>query len=81
VEKQKILSIIISILGIIIVVDSFLAEFFNIGVKQDTLVAGYCIAFVLISIKFPDILKSKLVIIPMYIIVLQTLYSLVITYI
>ena len=43
-EKQKILSIIISILGIIIVVDSFLAEFFNIGVKQDSLVAGYCIA-------------------------------------
>ena len=80
-NKKKITAITFSILGIIIVVDNFLAEFFNIGVKQDSLVAGYCITFVLISIKFPDILKSKLVIIPMYIIVLQTLYSLVITYI
>ena len=80
-EKEKISSLTLSILGIVIVVDSILEQFFNMGVKQDSLVIGYCIAFVLISIKFPNILKRKLVIIPMYAMILQTLYSLVITYI
>ena len=80
-EKEKISSLILSILGIVIVVDAILEQFFNIGVKQDSLVIGYCIAFVLFSIKFPNILKRKLVIIPMYAMILQTLYSLAITYI
>ena len=80
-EKEKISSLVLSILGIVIVIDSILEQFFNIGVKQDNLVIGYCIAFVLISTKFPNILKRKFVIIPMYAMILQTLYSLVITYI
>tara|TARA_B110000263_G_scaffold153735_1_gene133433 strand:- start:13362 stop:13607 length:246 start_codon:yes stop_codon:yes gene_type:complete len=80
-EKEKFLSLIISILGIIIVIDAILEQFFNIGVKQNSLVIGYCIAFVLLSIKFPNILKKKLVIIPMYIMVLQMLYSLITTYV
>ena len=80
-EKEKISSLIFTILGIVIVIDGILEQFFNMGVKQDSLVMGYCIAFVLISIKFPNILKRKLVIMPMYAMILQTLYSLVITYI
>ena len=80
-EKEKISYLILSILGIVIVIDGILEQFFNMGVKQDSLVMGYCIAFVLISIKFPNILKRKLVIIPMYAMILQTLYSLVVTYI
>tara|TARA_B100001113_G_scaffold165699_1_gene135543 strand:+ start:180 stop:425 length:246 start_codon:yes stop_codon:yes gene_type:complete len=80
-EKEKISSLILAILGIVIVIDGILEQFFNMGVKQDSLVMGYCIAFVLISIKFPNILKRKLVIMPMYAMILQTLYSLVITYI
>ena len=80
-EKEKISSLIFTILGIVIVIDGILEQFFNIGVKQDNLVIGYCIAFVLISTKFPNILKRKFVIIPMYAMILQTLYSLVITYI
>ena len=80
-EKEKISCLILSILGIVIVIDGILEQFFNIGVKQDSLVIGYCIAFVLISIKFPNILKRKFVIMPMYMMILQTLYSLVITYI
>jgi len=80
-EKEKISSLILAILGIVIVIDGILEQFFNMGVKQDSFVMGYCIAFVLISIKFPNILKRKLVIMPMYAMILQTLYSLVITYI
>tara|TARA_X000001036_G_scaffold421270_1_gene442948 strand:+ start:1148 stop:1393 length:246 start_codon:yes stop_codon:yes gene_type:complete len=81
VEKEKISFLVLSILGIVIVIDGILEQFFNIGVKQDNLVIGYCIAFVLISTKFPNILKRKFVIIPMYAMILQMLYSLVITYI
>ncbi len=80
-EKEKISFLVLSILGIVIVIDGILEQFFNIGVKQDNLVIGYCIAFVLISTKFPNILKRKFVIIPMYAMILQMLYSLVITYI
>ena len=79
-EKEKLSSLILSILGIIIVIDAILEQFFNIGVKQNSLVIGYCIAFVLLSIKFPNILKKKLVIIPMYIMVVQMIYSLITTY-
>ena len=80
-EKEKISALILSILGIVIVVDGILEQFFNIGVKQDSLVIGYCIAFVLISSKFPKILNRRLVIIPMYALILQTIYSIAITYI
>jgi len=79
-EKEKISSIILTILGIVIVIDTFLEQFFNIGTKQNSLVLGYCIAFVLLSIKFPNILKKKAVIVPMYIMVAQMVYSLIITY-
>ena len=79
-EKEKISSIILIILGVVIVIDTILEQFFNIGTKQNSLVLGYCIAFVLLSIKFPNILKKKPVIIPMYIMVVQMVYSLIITY-
>jgi len=79
-KKEKISSIILTILGVIIVIDTILEQFFNIGTKQNSLVLGYCIAFVLLSIKFPNILKKKAVIVPMYIMVAQMVYSLIITY-
>ena len=79
-EKEKISSIILTILGIVIVIDTILEQFFNIGTKQNSLVLGYCIAFVLLSIKFPNILKKKAVIFPMYIMIVQMVYSLIITY-
>jgi len=80
-EKEKLSSVILSILGTVIVIDTILEQFFNIGVKQDSLVIGYCIAFIFLSIKFPNILKRKFVIIPMYIMVIQMLYSLITTYV
>ena len=80
-EKDKLASLILSILGTVLVVDAFLEQFFSIGVKQDSLVLGYCIAFVLLSVKFPNILRRKPVIIPMYIMVAQMIYSLITTYV
>ena len=80
-SKEKISAIILTLLGAILVIDAILEQFFNIGMRQDALVLGYCIAFILLSIKFPNLLKQKYVIIPMYIMVIQTFYSLIITYI
>ena len=79
-EKEKLSSLILSIIGIVIVADAILEQFFNIGTKQDSLVVGYCVAFILLSVKFPNLLKRKPVIIPMYIMIIQMLYSLIITY-
>ena len=80
-KKEKISAIILTLLGVVLVIDAILEQFFNIGMRQDALVLGYCIAFILLSIKFPNLLKQKYVIIPMYIMVIQTFYSLIITYI
>tara|TARA_B100000427_G_C15231289_1_gene473494 strand:+ start:182 stop:430 length:249 start_codon:yes stop_codon:yes gene_type:complete len=76
-KKEDLSSLILSILGIIIVIDAILEQFFNIGTKQNSLVIGYCIAFILLSIKFPNILKRKTVTIPIYIMIIQTVYSIV----
>lgn len=79
-KKEKLSSIILGILGIILVIDTILEQFFSIGVKQDSLVLGYCIGFVLLSTKFPKILNKKFVIIPLYIMIIQMIYSLIKTY-
>ena len=75
-KLEKICSVILSIVGIILVIDTILEQFFNIGTKQQSFIFGYCIAFVLLSIKFPNILKRKYVVYPLYIMVAQTIYSL-----
>ena len=80
-EKEKLSSLILSILGVVLIIDAILEQFFSIGIKQNSLVLGYCIAFVLLSIKFPNILKRKPVIIPMYVMVAQMIYSLILTYV
>ena len=79
-EKEKLSSVILSILGTVIVIDTILEQFFSIGIKQDSLVLGYCIGFVLLSTKFPNILNKKFVIIPLYIMIIQMIYSLIKTY-
>ena len=77
-KTEKIASIILCILGVVIVVDGILAQFFNIGVEQKGLTLGYCIAFVLLSVKYNNILKKKYVVVPMYIMVGQMIYSLIV---
>ena len=81
IKNEKISSIILSVLGFIIVIDTILAQFFNIGTKQNSLVTGYCVAFILLSLKFPNILKNKYVIIPLYIMIIQMIISLASKYI
>ncbi len=75
-RTEKISSIILLIVGVIIVVDTILAQFFMIGNKQNSLTLVYCIAFVLLCTQFPNILKKKYVVIPMYIMIIQMFYSL-----
>ena len=74
--NKNIAVFILSFIGIIIVIDVALSQFFNIGSEQKILTITYCIAFVLLSIKFPSILKIKYVVIPIYVMILQTIYSL-----
>ena len=81
IKNEKISSIILSVLGFIIVIDTILEQFFNIGTKQNSLVTGYCVAFILLSLKFPNILKNKYVIIPLYIMIIQMIISLASKYI
>ena len=81
IKNEKISSIILSVLGFIIVIDTILEQFFNIGTKQNSLVTGYCVAFILLSLKFPNILKNKYVVIPLYIMIIQMIISLASKYI
>ena len=74
---EKICSVILSIVGIVIIVDVFLEQFFNIGTKQNSLTLIYCISFVLLSTQYKRISKNKLVMIPLYIMIIQTCYSLI----
>ena len=71
-KEEKIISLILSLVGIVLVVDVF----FNFGTKQNYLTVGYCIAFIFFSIKSPKIIKKKYVIIPLYLMIFQTIYSL-----
>ena len=73
---EKIGSTILCIVGIISVIDTFLYQFLSIGEEQKNLSLGYCVAFILMSVKFPGILKKKYVIIPLYVMIVHTFYSL-----
>ena len=78
---ENLSSVILFILGFVLVIDTILYQFFSIGSKQEYLILGYCISFVFLSIKFPNLIKKKAVIIPMYIMIIQMLYSLILTFI
>ena len=73
---EKIGSVILCVIGIVSVVDTFLYQFFNIGEQQKSFSLLYCIAFILLSSKFPLILKKKYIVIPLYLMILQMFYSL-----
>ena len=77
-KTEKIVSIVLCILGFFLVVDGILVQFFNIGTEQKTLVIGYCVAFVLCSTKYKNILKKKYVVMPLYVMIGQMIYSLII---
>ena len=77
----RLASIILSFVGIIIVIDTALQQFFKIGTEQKNLTIVYCIVFILLSIIFPKLLNKQYVIIPLYIMILQMIYSLFLMYI
>ena len=82
---EKISSIVLCILGTILVIDGVLVQFFNMGIRQNTftgkpltlyaLVITYCISFIILSIKYKKLLSRKYVIIPLYVMIIQTVYS------
>ena len=52
---EKIGSVILCIVGTVSVIDTFLYQFLDIGEEQKNLSVGYCVAFILMSLKFPEI--------------------------
>ena len=84
---EKISSIILCILGTVLVIDGVLIQFFNMGIRLNTftgkpltlygLVITYCISFIILSIKYKKLLSRKYVIIPLYVMIIQTVYSLI----
>ena len=74
---ENITSILLCIISLILIIDTILAQFFNIGTYQSNLALVYCIAFILLSIKYKNILSRKYVTIPLYIMIIQTIYSLI----
>ncbi len=75
---EQVASIILCIISIVLIIDTILLQFFNQGSYQKNLALGYCIAFVILSVKYKNILSKKYVVIPLYIMVLQTIYSLIV---
>ena len=73
-NKEKIAIILFSILGIVIVIDTFFS-WANIGSEQKNLTLGYCIGFIIVSTQYPPMTKNKYVMIPFYILVGQMLFS------
>ena len=78
IKFEKIASIILCIISIVLIIDTVLAQFLNRGTYQNNLALVYCIAFILLSIKYKNILSKKYVVIPLYIMIFQTIYSLII---
>ena len=54
---EKLGSVVLCILGIALVMDAILEQFFNIGIRQNSITIAYCIAFVILSIKFKNKLR------------------------
>ncbi|MAI88441.1 MAG: hypothetical protein CMF98_05190 [Candidatus Marinimicrobia bacterium] len=78
-EKKS--SIIMSVFGIGLILNLLLIQFFNIGLKSNIFTLIYCVLFVLMTIQFKSIIRKKYVMIPLFILIIQTSYSLITTYI
>ena len=74
-KVEKIVGYLLCLVGIVIVIDTFLYQFFNIGTNQKNLTLCYCIAFIFSGYSYPKIYKSKYVMIPLYLMIIQLCYS------
>ena len=70
-----------SFFGIGLILNLVLIQFFSIGIKSNIFNLIYCILFVLMTIEFESIIRKKSVMIPLFILIIQTTYSLITTYI
>ena len=76
---ELIISMSLCILGIILIIDTILAQFFNRGTyAANNLTIIYCILFIIASVKYKNIIHKKYVMIPLYLMIIQTFYSLII---
>jgi len=80
-NNANIAAFILSVIGIIIVINTALQQFFNIGVEQKVLTIFYCVTFILLTIKYKNLLNKKYVTMPLYVMVLQMVYSFFLMYI
>ena len=80
-QLQNILFKIMSFFGMGLILNSLLIQFFNIGLKSNIFALIYCVLFVLITIQFKSIIRKKSIMIPLFILIIQTSYSLITTYI
>ena len=80
-KLENISSIFMSFFGIGLILNLVLIQFFSIGIKSNIFTLIYCILFVLMTIEFESIIRKKSVIIPLFILIIQTTYSLITTYI
>ena len=77
-NSEKICSYSLIITSLFLIIDTFLANQFQIGNEDADFRLAYCIGFVLSSSKFPNIMKNKFVVYPLYIMIGQMVYSLII---
>ena len=75
---ELIISMSLCILGIILIIDTILAQFFNRGAYANNLVIIYCSIFIIASMQYKNIIYKKHVMIPLYLMIIQTFYSLII---
>ncbi len=80
-KLENISSIFMSFFGIGLILNLVLIQFFSIGIKSNIFNLIYCILFVLMTIEFESIIRKKSVMIPLFILIIQTTYSLITTYI
>ena len=77
IKFEQLASAVLCIISIILIINTILVQFFNWAWVFKQLVLVYCIAFILLSIKYKNILSRKYVTIPLYIMIIQTIYSLI----
>ena len=78
-NTEKICTYSLIIVSLFLIIDTVLVAQLKIGNEESNLRLGYCIAFVFSSIKFPNIMKNKFVVFPLYILIGQMAYSLIIS--
>ena len=77
--KKKLIYNSLSLVGILLIIDTALYHFLNFGPYLSDITIYYCAVFLYCGVKFKQkFFRRKLIMIPFYIMVLQTILSLAI---